>query len=233
MSDEQKKVSGITDLPILPLPLVLMPLEMLPLHIFEPRYIRMLKDVQAQHNMFGVSLLEPNEDNFEKPVLGSIGCATEIDKSQILENGRSNILTTGVIRYRLNEYLESDEPYFVGVLEFFEDYEEKEVELKRIADEVFSLFDRIAKTAPGISGQSSAIPALSKTEPEQLSFLIASAINLDNISKYQMLELRSTSQRLGSLKKILSEAAERLEETVRINTISRANGHANKPINLD
>lgn len=233
MSDEQKKVSGITDLPILPLPLVLMPLEMLPLHIFEPRYIRMLKDVQAQHNMFGISWLEPNGDNFEKPVLGSIGCATEIDKSQILENGRSNILTTGVIRYRLNEYLESDEPYFVGVLKFFEDYEEEEVELKRIADEVFSLFDRVAKTAHGISGQSSAIPALSKTEPEQLSFLIASAINLDNISKYQMLELRSTSQRLGRLKKILSEAAERLEETVRINTISRANGHANKPINLD
>ena len=100
MSEALEKVSGIVELPIFPLPLVLLPNEILPLHIFEPRYRQMLVDAKAAKNIFGVSFFD-NEVDFEKPAVGSIGCAAEIRELQELPDGRSNILTGGLGRYRI------------------------------------------------------------------------------------------------------------------------------------
>jgi Lon protease-like protein len=47
MSELLEKFSGIKHLPIFPLPLVMVPGELVPLHIFEERYRKMLRDVEA------------------------------------------------------------------------------------------------------------------------------------------------------------------------------------------
>jgi ATP-dependent Lon protease len=109
MSEALEKVSGIVELPIFPLPLVLLPNEMLPLHIFEPRYRQMLEDVSSAKNIFGVSYFD-NEVEFERPAVESIGCAAEIRRSQTLPDGRSNILTNGVVRYRILNYVDLWKP---------------------------------------------------------------------------------------------------------------------------
>ena len=101
MSEESEKVFGVKYLPIFPLPVVLLPNELLPLHIFEPRYRQMIKDVQIGNKLFGVSYLDPGKT--ERPPIGSIGCTTEIREIQPLEDERSNILTFGIIRYRIDE----------------------------------------------------------------------------------------------------------------------------------
>src|SRR5215213_6907571 len=111
MSEALDKVKGITELPIFPLPLVLLPIEILPLHIFEPRYREMLSDVTAANNLFGVHLFEPKDEDDSRPPLGSIGCVAEVREVQTMSDGRSNIVTNGVIRYRLLDYLASDKPY--------------------------------------------------------------------------------------------------------------------------
>src|SRR5688500_1462448 len=120
MSEALEKVSGIVELPIFPLPLVLLPNEMLPLHIFEPRYRQMLEDVTTGRNIFGVSFFD-NEVEFEKPAVDSIGCAAEIRESQALPDGRSNILTHGVVRYRILNYVDLGKPYLTAEVGFFED----------------------------------------------------------------------------------------------------------------
>jgi Lon protease-like protein len=233
MSEESNKVLGIKHLPIFPLPLVLMPHELLPLHIFEQKYRQMLSDVTAGKNMFGISLFEPSEAADEKPAVGSIGCVTEIRESQTLEDGRSNILTVGVIRYRLNEYVESPEPYLVGDVEFFEDEDEDTAALEPVADEVFDLFRRMAEAAHKMSGQQGALPDLPKAEPEQLSFLVSAAFNLDNQLKYRLLQMTRTSDRLSQLRDVLSRSVGQVEETVKINRVSRTNGHLKKKIDID
>lgn len=216
-----------------PLPLVLMPYELLPLHIFEPRYKMMLKDVAAAKNVFGIALHEPSESGPERPVPGSTGCVAEIRESQLLEDGRSNILTTGVIRFRVERYVETPDPYLVAEVEYFEDDPEDSSRLEPLADEVFGLFRRMAEAAHKISGQQGEFPEIPQAEPEQLSFLVSAAFNLENQIKYRLLEMRKTSERLSHLRDVLSRSVDQVEETAKINKVSRTNGHVKKKIDLD
>ena len=232
MSEALEKVSGIKHLPLFPLPLVLLPNEVLPLHIFEPRYRQMLKDVALDKNLFGISYFEPPESFIEKPATGTVGCVTEVREAQTLPDGRINILTVGVVRYRLVDYIEAGEPYLVADVEFFEDDEEDANLLNPLSDEVFALFRRIAKAAHKLSGERGRFPEIQRTEPQALSFLITAAFNLENDLKYQMLETRSTIERLERLREILLKAVGKMEESAEIHKIAKTNGHSSKKINL-
>lgn len=232
MSEATDKVEGIRQLPLLPLPLVLMPNELLPLHIFEPRYQQLLKDVELRRNMFGISLFEPPESFIEKPAVGTVGCVAEVREVQTMPDGRSNILVSGLIRYRLLDYVDTGTPYFQGDVEFFEDQPESESLLKDSADEVFELFDRVAKAAFKLSGNRGKFPEIIQAEPEPLSFLVAAAFNLDNEIKYKMLELTSTSTRLEQLRDILLQTVDRMEESAEIHKVAQTNGHSDKKIDI-
>ena len=232
MSESLEKVAGIKHLPLFPLPLVLLPNELLPLHIFEPRYRQMLKDVALDKNMFGVTLFNPTEDFIEKPVLGSVGCVAEVRESQAMPDGRSNVLTIGIIRYRLIDYVEAGEPYLLGDVEFFEDEAEDENVLNPLADEVFAFFRRIAKAAHKLGGERGTFPDVQQTEPEALSFLVTAAFNLEPGLKYQLLETRSTVERLKRLKEILVQTVGKMEESAEINKIAKTNGHSKKKIDI-
>jgi Lon protease-like protein len=232
MSEALEKISGIKHLPLFPLPLVLLPNELLPLHIFEPRYRQMLKDVALDKNLFGVSYFEPPESFIEKPAAGSIGCAAEVREAETLPDGRSNILTIGVVRYRLLDYVEASESYLIGDVEFFEDFEEDENLLNPLSDEVFELFRRIARAAHKLSGERGKFPDVQQTEPQALSFLVTAAFNLENKLKYQMLETRSTIERLERLREILFKAVDKMEESAEIHKVAKTNGHSKKNINL-
>lgn len=232
MSDALEKVSGIRHLPLFPLPLVLLPNELLPLHIFEPRYRQMLKDVALDKKMFGVSFFNPQETFVEKPALGSVGCVAEIREVQQMSDGRSNILTIGVVRYRLNEYIDAGEPYLIGDVEFFEDDVEDENTLNPLADEVFKLFRRVAQAAHKLSSERGAFPDVQQTEPQALSFLVTAAFNLEPNLKYQLLETRSTVERLTKLREILLQTVDTMEESAEIQKIAKTNGHSKKKIDI-
>jgi len=232
MSEASEKVLGLKHLPIFPLPLVLLPNELLPLHIFEPRYRQMLKDIETNKNMFGVSFFNPGASFIEKPAPGSVGCVAEAREVQTMPDGRSNIMTFGVVRYRLIDYVEADEPYLVGDLEFFEDEDDDEITLKPLADEVFALFTRIAAAAHKLSGERGGTPEIARTDPQTLSFLVTAAFNLEPNLKYKMLEIRSTAERLTKMREILIQATAKMEESAEIHTVARMNGHGKKKIEI-
>lgn len=232
MSEALEKVTGIRHLPIFPLPLVMLPNELLPLHIFEDRYRQMLKDVEDEGKLFGVTLFDPQEAFEEKPAVGTVGCVAEIRESETLPDGRSNILTLGLIRFRLLDYVDAGEPYLVGDIEFFEDEKEDAAVLDPLADDVFGLFERMAKAAFKMSGSRGRLPEIQRTNPEALSFLITAAFNFENEKKYQLLETTSTIERLRELKKVLDQAVGQIEESADIQSVSRTNGHSKKKIDL-
>lgn len=233
MSESTERVLGVKRLPIFPLPLVLFPNELLPLHIFEPRYRKMLKDVQLGNNLFGISYFDSSEMDWEKPMIGSIGCVTEVREVQSLDDGRSNILTVGVIRYEIESYVDSDEPYLIAEVSFFEDFEEDEKILNPLSDKVFELFKRVAAAAQELSGKQGNFPGLPQAEPQMLSFLVAAAFNLPNEVKSQFLQMRSTIDRLDKMEDILKQAVGQIEESASISKIAKTNGHSKKKIDLD
>lgn len=232
MSEGLLKVAGITHLPLFPLPLVALPNEFVPLHIFEERYRQMLKDVERERNVFGVTFFDPETSFIDKPATGTVGCAMEIRQSETLPDGRSNILTLGLVRYKLIDYVDSGTSYLQGDVEFFEDTKEASDTVEPLADEVFSLFERMAKAAFKMGGGRGKLPEIQRADPESLSFLITAAFNFDNDKKYSLLEITSTSERLTQLKSILAQTVVQMEESAEIQTVSRSNGHSKKRIDI-
>lgn len=231
MSDALEKVSGIGQLPIFPLPLVLLPNEVLPLHIFEPRFRMMLSDVEENYRMFGISRFEPDDAPEDRPLVGTVGCAAELRDVQRMPDGRSNILTSGVVRYRIIDYLDLDKPYLTAEIEFFED-DKDETLLNEKADIVFELFERVAKAAFDIGGNRGQVPEIQRADPEALSFLVTAAFNLDDAVKYEFLEMTSTLDRLDRLQNILVQAVEQMESSAEIIKVAKTNGHSSKKLDL-
>lgn len=233
MSDALEKVSGVRELPLFPLPLVLFPGVPLPLHIFEPRYRQMLADVRATNSLLGLSYFDAGESLDDRPAPSHIGCAAEIVEVQPVEDGRSNILTIGLVRYRAAAYVERDTPYLVARVEFFEDEDEDEPLLRRRARAVSDVFTRIARAVRTLNDDHAEPPDLSEAEPERLSFLVAAAMEMDVAVKQELLELRSGAERLERLHTLLSQAVESYERRARVHTVARGNGHAGGKVDLE
>ena len=233
MSEASEKVMGVKYLPIFPLAVVLFPGVPLPLHIFEPRYRQMLTDIGVNNSLFGVSYFDATTATTEIPPVGHIGCVAELSETQTLPDGRSNILTVGVIRYRIDEYLERGDPYLVARVSFFEDNEEDDDLLRESSHEVADIFTRIARAVRTINDERASLPDISDTEPQRLSFLVAAAIEVDTDLKQELLEIRLTSDRLRRLRDILARAVSGYEERARIHEMAKGNGHSGRKIEIE
>jgi ATP-dependent Lon protease len=233
MSELSENLGNIKYLPIFPLPIALLPNELLPLHIFEPRYRKMLKDIQLENNFFGLSYFDAENSDSSLPEIDSFGCVAQVREAETLPDGRSNILTVGLIRYQLERYVEVDEPYLVAEITVFEDFEEDRNILQTIADEVFALFKRVAQAAHELSGARGSLPDIPQADPQMLSFLISAAFNLEPETKYEFMKMRSTTERLERLQGILKQAVEKIEASAEVNKIAKTNGHSKKKVDLD
>lgn len=233
MSEAMDKVRGITELPVFPLPVVLFPGVPLPLHVFEPRYRRMLQDIRVTNNLFGVANFDPASSVIEAPPPGHVGCVAEVTETQTFPDGRSNILTVGVVRYRIESYVERGDPYLMATVNYFEDDEEEEATLGRLTKEVADMFTRIAQAVRTINDERTNLPDISNTEPQRLSFLVAAAMEIEADVKQELLELRSTFTRLERLRSMLSLAVTGYEERARIHELAKGNGHSGRKIDLE
>src|SRR5215211_1475148 len=95
-------IESIDELPIFPLGTVLFPGAILPLHIFEDRYKQMMRRAIDGGGLFGLSY---RSDAFigrdTPPEVSSVGCVAKINAVIPLEEGRMNIISTGLVRYRV------------------------------------------------------------------------------------------------------------------------------------
>lgn len=233
MSEALDKVRGVRELPLFPLPIVLFPGVPLPLHIFEPRYREMLSDIRAGGNLFGLSYFDVGDAATDLPPAGHIGCVAEVTETQSLPDGRSNIMTLGLVRYRLESYIERGDPYLVGRVSYFEDDEEDNEALQEKTREVAEMFMRIARAVRAINDERANLPDISDTEPQRLSFLVAAAMEMESDAKLEMLELRSTSERLERLREMLEQALPGYEERARVHSIAKGNGHTGRKIDIE
>ncbi|HEY5444535.1 MAG TPA: LON peptidase substrate-binding domain-containing protein [Pyrinomonadaceae bacterium] len=233
MSEGIEKVRGVNELPIFPLPVVLFPGVPLPLHIFEPKYRQMLEDIGNFNNLFGLSYFDSSTSDRDLPSPGEIGCVAEVTETQTFPDGRSNILTIGLVRYRIESYVERGDPYLVARVNYFEDTDEDDDALIKAAEDVADTFTRIALAVRTINDERLNLPDISDTEPQRLSFLVAAAMEVDVEVKQELLELRSTAERLERLKNMLDRAVEGYEERARIHELAKGNGHSGKKIEIE
>ena len=227
------KVRDVRELPVFPLPVVLFPGVPLPLHVFEQRYRQMLSDVRDGNNLFGLSYFDSSTSEKDFPPEGHIGCVAEVTETQSLPDGRSNILTVGLIRYKVEGYIERGDSYLVARVSFFEDEEEQPESLGESSRDVAEIFTRIARAVRIINDERAGLPDISDTDPQRLSFLVAAAMEIETDVKQELLELRSTSERLRRLSDMLGRAVTRYEERARMHELAKGNGHSGKKIEIE
>lgn len=91
-------------LPLFPLPdVALLPHTTAPFHIFEPRYREMVADALARDSIIGMVMLLPGfEGDYEgRPAVAAIGCVGVIVASELLDDGRYNLVLRGVTKFRI------------------------------------------------------------------------------------------------------------------------------------
>lgn len=233
MSEALDKVRGVRELPLFPLPVVLFPGMPMPLHIFEPRYRTMLSDIRASDNLFGLSYFDAGASTRDVPPAGHIGCVAEVTETQSLPDGRSNVLAVGVIRYQVEDYVEREDPYLVVRVNYFEDEEEGSQQVFASSRDVAAMFMRVANSIRIINDERGNLPDITETEPQRLSFLVAAAMELEAEQKQELLELRSTSDRLDRLRDLLARVVKNYEERARLHSIAKGNGHGGKHVDVE
>lgn len=98
-------------IPVFPLPgALLLPRAHLPLHIFEPRYLAMVRAAMKGEKIIGMIQPHGLQDD-GRPALYSVGCAGKIDRFEEIDGGRLLIVLQGVCRFRVASELQTETPY--------------------------------------------------------------------------------------------------------------------------
>jgi Lon protease-like protein len=212
-----------TIIPLFPLPLVVCPTEPLPLHIFEERYKAMIAACRSLDGVnrskpFGVSLAYNNK-------LYPVGCTVEIDEIvNEYDDGRLDIITSGVTRYRMSE-LYKEKPYMQAAVEFFDD-EDSGVD--------FGLRQRAValhlKLNELVSGE---LTIEDMDETDRASFRIVHSAGFDVQQKQKLLEMTSENERLEYIVEHFERVIPEIEHAEEIKRRVRSNGHFKNLRSLD
>jgi Lon protease-like protein len=222
----------ISQLPLFPLPLVLMPAEVLPLHIFEPRYRAMLEDVAETDNSFGIVLFDENTADGDRPAVGTIGCLAEIRESLKMDDGRSNILTVGVQRFEIIEYVETLDPYLVATVEFFNDEPDESDEIYAATARLADLFRQALDSARSGFDLDDQTPRLNEGDPEESGFIVCASMRLENAEKYYALKTRSSLERIKMSTSRIQKLISSIRDGEDMKKLSKTNGHSKKGLDF-
>ena len=134
-------------LPVFPLPgAIVMPGSELPLNIFEPRYLNMVSDALSTHRMIG--MIQPDPNARDETELCHTGCAGRITQYRETNDGRIEMVLSGVCRYDLGEELPTTRGYRLIVPDwsrFSDDYADHEDLLRGERDRLIRTLKRYSK----------------------------------------------------------------------------------------
>lgn len=214
---------GTLEVPLFPLAIVLFPGTPQLLHIFEPRYRQMLADCLEGDGRFGLSYVPSGAGDDPLPTPGDVGCLAMVHESRLLADGRSNILAVGEQRYVLRRHLESDLPYHVAQVEPFDDDDLDAPLAEELAGQARGLFARFVADMQTLSDRPQEDVQL-EAGAQALSFQIAATLELDPLVKQDLLALRSTTERLRRLLRVLRPLNDELTHRVAVHRRARRNG---------
>jgi Lon protease-like protein len=178
------------ELALFPLNTVLFPGQVLPLHIFEERYRLMVRRCLADELPFGVVLIKQGEPVGADAEPYGVGTLARIIESTHLPNGTMNIITVGIERFRIRRLIH-DQPYLRGEVETLPLEEQADAEgLEALADSVrerVALYIELIAVAAGLEIKIDEMPDL----PQQIGYLAAITMQIDNREKQELLGSRS------------------------------------------
>ncbi len=219
-----ENLAEIEQLPIFPLATVLFPGAILPLHIFEDRYKEMMRFAIDNGGVFGLSYRRDAAIGRETPPeINSVGCVAKIQAVARLDEGRMNIISTGVIRYRVLRLVQST-PFVIARIEALTDDLEPGDDLNRIFEDIGDMCRKFLEAAQALGEPNAPVVQEFPEDAEAFSLMVASALPIDNGAKQGLLEMTSTRQRLVRLRKYVTSALSEYGDRLKILESARGNG---------
>jgi Lon protease-like protein len=185
-------------IPIFPLPnVVLFPQMPLPLHIFEPRYRKMVADALSSHHTIGMTLLQPGwEEDYEgRPPVYPVGCAGTIERSELLDDGRYNVLLRGQTRFRISSE-RTGEPYRLAEIRALADDAGDPAEVESMRSAVLAAIGRDSEGPVSLVLQA-------ELPPDLFVNALAQSLDLAPVEKQSLLDCDTIAARYRRLLEIL------------------------------
>ncbi len=201
---------GLVQLPLFPLNLVLFPGMDLPLHIFEERYKSMIGDCLNQNSPFGVVLIKEGMEVGDPADPERIGTSARILRSELLDQGRMNIMTKGERRFEIEEIVQR-EPHIVGRVRFLVELEGEGASglASQINDDYVALVRNLTALTGGYTSRVT-VPE----DPVELSYTIAANLDLETHLRQSLLVTETAATRLADLIPLLKQGNENLRERI-------------------
>ena len=196
------------EIPLFPLNLVLFPGMPLPLHIFEERYKAMVGDCMRYNTPFGVSLIRSGQEVGEAADPHPIGTTTRVLRSQVLEQGRLNIMTKGERRFEIIE-ITQQEPHVAALVKLLEDPVGEG--FSGVSSELTEEFTKLMQGLISLSGGYSAQVDVPE-DPVELSYMIAANLDAPIPVRQELLEVPTAADRLNRLVPLLKRRNHALQE---------------------
>lgn len=149
----------------------------------------MINTVLDGDRKFGVLLWNPT---ISKSV--NVGCAAEIGEVVKLKDGRMNIMTVGLQRFRIVEIVKQL-PYLVGKVEWLDDVT-PDADTLAVGDQVDRSLREVVRLANKLTHKENIVPEDLPTDPVYLSFWVASLFFNSSDDRQELLELCDTVARL-------------------------------------
>lgn len=188
------------ELPIFPLRVVLFPGRPLPVHVFEDRYQQMLGDVLEADRRFGVIAIRSGNAEDLTPCTFEVGCIAEVEQVTRLPDGRADVTTRGVQRFRVQRWLDA-EPYHRAAVTPLADGGDS-AEHAQVA----ALREMLVPYLQALGAPDELACQLPES-PDHLAWLAAAAAQVGTEEQQTLLELDSTAERVeGTLSLLRREA---------------------------
>jgi uncharacterized protein len=186
-------------LPLFPLGLVLVPGQLLPLHVFEDRYrvlVQDLLDLPEPERRFGVVAIRSGREVGTDGVLAlhDVGCTAHLRRVERYEDGRADVLTTAVERFRVVGF-EHDKPYLVGRVEELPEADGDPDEAALLAGSVRTALPTYLRALAAAGGAPFDEPDLPENS-RSLSYLVAAAVRVDLDDRQALLAVPDDAARL-------------------------------------
>ena len=187
------------EIPLFPLNTVLFPGWPMPLHIFEPRYLEMVRYCTEEASPFGVLLIKQGRAEQDTAVIPhTVGCMVSITQTEKLEDGRLLIMTIAQERFRVLSLIRR-KPYLVGDIEKMAYLPEKSAPLQTAVNDLHPLVLSYLTTLTSLANNMDFDPTQIPTEPEALGHMAASLLQVSLETKQSLLEARKVSNVLNFL----------------------------------
>ncbi|MEQ1932413.1 MAG: LON peptidase substrate-binding domain-containing protein [Fimbriimonadaceae bacterium] len=193
----------LKELPLFLLQTVLFPYAHIQLHVFEDRYVQMVRNCIEKDQPFGVVLIRsgPEVGGHADPYM--VGTTVHIKEVIELGNGLMDIQVRGEQRFRIRKFDESRD-YLVGLVEPVVETETED-EPRTDALVMRCREDFHAWIAQLVTRQGFNIQIRFPEDITALSYAIANMLPIDNLEKQRLLELTDTMERVSSLIALLEQ----------------------------